>query len=490
MLEFAAMSGDRYTITVLGLGPGDPRLLTVAAAETLAVADRVWMRTESHPSRAAIPKTCTVSPFDDLYRTHDTFDEVYGAIADHLIREARERHVVYAVPGDPAVGETAVRILMDRADQAGCTIRIVHGISFIGPTLAALGWDALDGLQIADATALASRHHPDIDPERPTLIAQVYSQLVASEIKLNLLARFPDGHPVILVSGAGELGVSGISSGTQAARKTTLPLRDLDRDGEFDDVTTLAVPALPAGSSMLGLAEVVARLRAPDGCPWDQEQTHESLRPYLIEEAYEVLDALDGEDPNALAEELGDLLLQIALHAQIAAEYSEFTLTDVIRGIHDKLVRRHPHVFGDAHAETADDVRERWAEIKAEEKAGEQGNVPADPMAGVPKTLPSLARAQALQRRAPSGSFVADGQVAAGDVVTSVEVLGTVVNKDPNEDPSQSRTDTTERLGEALWGIATMAGIHGLDAETVLRDACTRFEQTVRSDAQEAGGIE
>ncbi len=480
------MLEGRPSITVIGLGPGDPKLLTVAAADVLSAAERVWIRTADHPSRAAIPTSCQVSACDDLYRAHQTFEEVYRAIAERLIAEAQEREVVYAVPGDPSVGETSVRILGDMAAKGDVVCRIVPGISFIGPTLAALGWDALDGVQIADATALASRHHPDIDPERPALIAQIYSPLVASDIKLCLLARYPEDHPVTLVSGAGEAGISGASA---KGRLITLPLCDLDRDGEFDDVTTLAVPPLPAGSSMLGLAEVIARLRAPDGCPWDQEQTHESLRPYLIEEAYEVVEAIDADDPTALSEELGDLLLQVALHAQIATEYGEFTLTDVIRSIHDKLVRRHPHVFGDAHAETAADVVERWAELKAEEKreSSVNGSVEAvaDPMAGVPKTLPALARAQALVRRAPGKRSGEGDSELARAAIKGIE--GIVALGEGDREKESDFADAAILIGDTLWALAKLAGTRGIDAETALREACSRFEAAIRSDVSNAG---
>lgn len=425
------MTDPRPGITIIGLGPGDPRLLTVAAADILAAADRVWLRTADHSSISAIPSSCLITACDDLYRAHETFEAVYLAIAERLIGEARARNVVYAVPGDPAVGETSVRILCRLADEAGVTCRIVPGVSFIGPTLSALGWDALDGLQIADGTALAARHHPDIDPERPALIAQVYSRLVASDIKLGLLARFPDDHPVTIVSGAGEAGSDGKAADPFAESRTiTLPLRDLDRDEVFDDVTTLAVPPLPAGSSMLGFAEVVARLRAPDGCPWDQEQTHESLRQYVIEEAFETLEAIDADDPAALSEELGDLLLQVVLHAQIASEYGEFTLTDVIRGIHDKLVRRHPHVFGDALAETADDVLRNWEQLKAEEKRG----------------------------RLAAGAVDRSPDTAAG------------------------------AIGEALRVLVEIAAKRGVDAETALRETIARAKIGSPSDASTIGG--
>jgi len=326
------------------------------------------------------------------------------------------------------------------------------GVSFVGPTLAALGWDALDGVQLADATELANRHHPGIDPDRPALVAQVYGRLVASDLKLTLLNQYPPEHPVTLVTGAG----------AGAVRMATFPLHDLDRRDDLDDLSTLAVPALPTAGSVLSLAEVVAHLRAPDGCPWDREQTHQSLRPYLLEEAHEVLAALDADDMDGLCEELGDLLLQVVLHAQLAVEDGDFALTDVVRQVTEKLVRRHPHVFGATHVDTADQVRANWDALKqAERHAKGEG----DPFAGVPRALPALARAQAVRRKAGGAAPLADPAVLAA--------LG---------DAPVTPAERAERVGAALWALSALADSWGVDAETALREAVARFEERVRAD--------
>jgi tetrapyrrole methylase family protein/MazG family protein len=227
---------------------------------------------------------------------------------------------------------------------------------------------------------------------------------------------------------------------------------------------------------MQAFAEVIARLRAPDGCPWDREQTHLSLRPFLLEESYEVLDALDARDPAKLREELGDLLLQIVLHAQIATETGDFTLADVIDAINDKIVRRHPHVFGDVRADTADEVRSNWAAIKAEEQTG-RGET-ADPFAGIPSALPALARAQAVQGKAaragsdaPQGTSESRNTTSGGFNTGDRAAAGSL----PPADPEQQ----AEMIGKTLWQAVALAEAWNVDAETALREETARYLSTV-----------
>jgi tetrapyrrole methylase family protein / MazG family protein len=453
-----------HPITVVGLGPGDPRHLTAAARAALDAAETIWVRTLHHPGCDVFPAGAPIHSCDDVYETAGSFDAVYQGIAARLVEAAHHGPVVYAVPGDPATGESSVVYLCRAAAESGIALEVLPGVSFVGPTLSALGWDALDGLQLADATALALRHYPDLDPDRPALVAQVYSRLVASDLKLVLLASYPPDHPVTLVSAAG----------TDGQRVATVPLHRLDHLDAFDDLTTVAVPALPRAGSVLTLAEVVARLRAPDGCPWDREQTHESLRPFLLEEAYEVLAALDAGDEAALPDELGDLLLQIVLHAQLGSEEGAFSLPDVVRHITEKIVRRHPHVFGEQHADTPAAVRSLWEEVKAVERV-ERG-VPDDPFAGIPPTLPALARAQAVQRKTASAGRGSPRAHRQADAVAE-GALSDVFLAAPPPDPA-SRADLIAR---ALWAVVAAAEAWGVDAEATLREA-TRMKLAAISD--------
>ncbi|MBK6767687.1 MAG: MazG family protein [Ardenticatenales bacterium] len=490
------MTTPHPSITILGLGPGSPDHLTLAAAAALAAAADVHVRTTRFPGVAAIPSTATVIACDDLYAANDAFPDVYAAIAARIVDAAARGPVVYAVPGDPAVGETTVGLVRLLAAARGIDVVVLPGVSFIGPTLSALGWDALDGVQVADATELGQRHHPSVDPDKAALVAQVYSRIVASDVKLVLQNQYPDDHPIYIVSGAG----------SAAPSVTTATLSTLDHAEAFDDVTTIGVPPLPRAGSLLSLADVIAHLRAPDGCPWDREQTHESLRPYLLEEAYEAVAAIDAGDPELLAEELGDVLLQVVLHSQLAVEAGDFNLSDVIRHITEKLIRRHPHVFGDVQADTPAEVLANWDQLKAAEKAAKAASIagdidgdvggPVDPFADIPPALPALMRAQAVQRKSAKLATdvgptpnpppeLGEGQAGkagqGGGPPTAVDALRMAVAA------LDDTTPRAESIGQALWAVAALARAWGVDAETALRDATGDVERRVRANLSSPG---
>lgn len=218
------------------------------------------------------------------------------------------------------------------------------------------------------------------------------------------------------------------------------------------------------------LAQIMARLRAPDGCPWDRAQTHESLRPYLIEESAEVLDAIAQNDPRALCEELGDLLLQVVFHAQLAQEASEFSLDDVCQSIGEKLLRRHPHVFGDALARSADDVKPLWDEIKRGEKAA-RGETPASALDGVPSSLPALSAALQISKKAAKVGFEWPDEASVWDKVR--EEIGELASaRDQNESPQRQ----AEELGDLLFSVVNIARWRRVDPELALRDVNAKFK--------------
>ena len=209
------------------------------------------------------------------------------------------------------------------------------------------------------------------------------------------------------------------------------------------------------------LVEIIARLRAPDGCPWDKEQTHATLRGNLLSECYEVLEALDDEDSARLCEELGDLLLQITLHAQIARDSGEFEIDDVIKGIATKIVRRHPHIFGSTKVKDAEEVMHNWEELKREER--EAG---ASMLEGVPKSMPALAYAYEISRRAVRVGF-------------EWEDIGGVIDKLAEEireiKDSASREEKEQEFGDLLFTLVNVARWEGIDAEAALREANRKF---------------
>jgi tetrapyrrole methylase family protein/MazG family protein len=227
-----------------------------------------------------------------------------------------------------------------------------------------------------------------------------------------------------------------------------------------------------------GLRQIIARLRAPDGCPWDRAQTHASLKSYLLEEVYEALAALDENDPDKLCDELGDLLLEVLLHVQVAEEAREFTLEDVVYRIASKLVRRHPHVFGDEQADTPEEVMARWASVKQKER-GDEGSA----LAGVPLAMPALACAQRLQERAATVGFRWTDVPAWGGKAKLDEEIGELMAAG---DPDHKR----EEMGDVLFMVVSLARHLELEAEEALRLANGKFLRrfsTMEAIARERG---
>jgi len=442
-------------VTVVGLGPGDPGLLTQRALEVIRARGEVYLRTARHPALAGLPDGVRVESFDDAYEAADDFAGVYAQIVTRLVELARRPDgVVYAVPGDACVGEATVPALRLAAADAGLPFEIVPGVSFIEPTLAALGLDALDGLQVADALDVAQGHHPPLSTDRPALLGQLHSVLVAADVKLTLMNAYPDDHPVVLVHAAG-------SGGTLLE---PVPLHAIDHSPAIGIQTSLYIPAGPRRDSLEAFQETVAHLRAPDGCPWDKEQTHQSLAPHLMEEAYEALHALDADDMPALREELGDLLLQIVLQTQIAAEEGTFRMQDVIAGINDKLIRRHPHVFGELKVTGVDQVLQNWEALKrAERKENGEGKGLLD---GVPVGLPALAQAAEVQRRVARVGF--DWPALEGVLEKVAEELNELLTADGPERQA-------DEMGDLLFAMVNYARWLEIDPEAALRRAAQRF---------------
>jgi len=454
------------TITVVGLGPGDPGLLTVTAQELLTGATPVLFRTTRHPTVAALSLPAPPQSFDDLYETADTFEAVYDAIVARLVELGTVKDIVYAVPGDPLIGEATVSALLLRAREgSGPPVRLVHGVSFLEPVCAALDLDPLvAGMQLVDAL------DPRLDPTRPAIIAQVYARHAAGGLKLALLELYPPEHPVTVVRAAG----------LPEQHTETLPLETIDRrDGRFDHLACLYIPALTPEANLRsfdGLRAISHTLRSPEGCPWDREQTHASLKPFLLEEAYEVLHALDDDDPSRLREELGDLLLQMTLHTEIAEEAGEFTYGDVFESINRKLIRRHPHVFGDAEITTSDEQWKAWQQIKREEKGGDESI-----LAGVPRSMPALAYAQAVQERAARAGF---------DWPNLDQVLDKLTEELTELRAAATHEERIDEFGDVLFVLANVARWLKLDAEESLRRTNAKFARRfagIESLARERG---
>lgn len=442
------------SITIVGLGPGDADLISRRSWQILSEAAPLYLRTARHPAAEALAAGQEVRAFDGVYDKAEAFADVYEQIVSTLLQAARTgEHVVYGVPGDPLVGEATVTELVEAARNEEIEVVVLPGISFVEPLLAALNIDALNGLQLFDAISVAGYNYPPVNPDFPLVLGQVYSRLVANDLKLTLMAVYPDDHPVTLVHRAG----------SEAQRLENVRLYEIDRSDDVGPMTTLYVPPLQQSSSLQALAEASAVLRSPEGCPWDREQTPQSLRAGFLEEVAEVLEALDADDADAVREEMGDVLFHIVMQAQMAREEELFRLSDVISGIHEKIVRRHPHVWGDREVEDSAEVVSNWEAIKADEKGRD---VQDSLLTGIPRQLPSLARSQKIQGRVQRVGF--DWPAVEG----VYEKLAEEVEEVKMAETPARRAD---EVGDLLFAAVNLARWLDVDAESALREANARF---------------
>ncbi len=467
------MSGERQaasssTITVVGLGPGGDEHVTVETLNLIERIGRRHLRTSVHPSaHLVLDAPGGAITHDDLYESADTFADVYAEIAERLIADAAvHADVLYAVPGSPLVLERTVRILRQRSadPDAAFSLDVRPAMSFLDVAWARLGIDPVEaGVRLVDGHEFATAA---ADQTGPMLVAHTHANWVLSDIKLAAEGATGDEAVVILHA-----------LGTDDERIVDTTWSELDRTIDADHLTSIYIPhlATPVGHHYTRFHQLTRTLR--EQCPWDIEQTHESLIPYLLEETYEVVDALqalaDGSpravpdadaDPDAdLIEELGDLLYQIEFHATIAEQEGRFTIADVAEGIHDKLVRRHPHVFGGTAAADADAVLANWDEIKQAEKGR------TSVFDGIPRSMPALSYAAKLGRKASKVGF--DWADVSGAIPKIVEETGELIDAIDAQDD----VETDAELGDLLFAVVNVARHVGVDPELSLRRASDKF---------------
>ena len=444
-------------ITVAGLGPGDFDRIHLDVQSTL-LDDSVTLvcRTRHHPAATHLAILREVVFCDDLYESGDSFDAVYQAIVSRVLSAAETGPVVYAVPGSPLVGELAVRGILD----SGVPVEMMAAESFVDAILTEVGYDPLDrGLQILNG-------HDLPDPlilDKPTIVAQVDHPQVLADVAAGIERVVSEETQVkVLV----DLGSSdGRVIETEPARISP------DLAGQR---TSLYVDAVPGG--LVGAVRTMRRLR--EECPWDREQTHASLTKNLVEEAFELIEAIgrlpqDEIDWVAYAEvedELGDVLLQVLFHATIARQAGAFDIDDVAEVMRQKLVRRHPHVFADVEADNAEEVKANWDRIKE----AERGKPASSVLDGVPAGMPAVHRAAKLQNRAAKAGFERDKMMPK--LREDVDALEAVLGK-----PELA----AEAVGEMLFSAIDLARHLGVDGELALSGAINRFEDRFRRMEQE-----
>ena len=445
-------------IKIVGLGPGAKEALTIGTICELESNKNIFLRTEKHPTVDYLKeKKIIFDTYDNIYESIDSFDEVYLNIAKDLIKKHDDLgDLIYAVPGHPLVAEKSVFNLIDLCKESNTEYKIIPAVSFIDAMIESLRIDPIQGLKIIDAFDIGNQI---LDKRIGTIITQVYNVLIASEVKLKLLEQYNDETEIYYVRAAG-------IKEQESIRR--IPLFELDMQEDIDYLTSIYIPKdLKNKKDFNDFLEIIEILRSEDGCPWDREQTHKSLEKALIEESYEVIDAIDQEDDSSLIEELGDVLLQVVFHASIGKEDGYFDISDVIEGICNKMISRHPHVFKNpSELDSSEEVLVKWDELKKKEK----GYISlTEEMRGITKGLPALLRAHKVQEKAKKVGFDFDDVSFAINKVK--EELKEVIDVYNIENMEKIK----EEIGDLLFSCVNVARFLKVDEEIALNCTIDKF---------------
>ncbi|MDF2902746.1 MAG: Tetrapyrrole (Corrin/Porphyrin) methylase, MazG protein [Bacillus sp. (in: firmicutes)] len=462
-------------IVVLGLGAGDLNQLPFGVYKKVVQTNLVYLRTREHPVIRDLEKEgVQFESFDSVYEKFDQFEQVYEEISEILLQKCETETITYAVPGHPLVAEKTVQLLLAKGAERGIEIEIGGGQSFIDSIFQALLIDPIDGFQLLDGTSLTRE---ELNLHQHVMIGQVYDTYVASNVKLTLMERLPDDYKVYVVTAAG----------SDAEQVQEIPLYELDRVVKINNLTTVYVPPVTDEvilyKDFAKLRQIIAELRGPNGCPWDKKQTYQSLKKYLIEESYELIEAINNDDIDHMIEELGDVLLQVMLHAQIGEDEGYFSIDDVIEGISAKMIRRHPHVFGNVEVNNVEDVLSNWEEIKSGEKTKREASL----LDKVGMAQPSLIRAFELQKEAAKVGF--DWQETApvwAKVKEELKEFEDEINKAENNENS------LKEFGDLLFSMINLARFYKIHPEEALLATNQKFTkrfQFVEAKVKESGRV-
>ena len=429
-------------ITVVPLS--SPTLMTEAAKTAIRSAERLFLQTAQHPyAQFVLDGRPDYTAMDDLYEAAADFTALNEQIAARLVAAGS---CVYAVTGSVAAAQLPA--IRRAAGLAGAQVRVLAGVP--------AAFAAFPGRQI-ELTFAAAQPPERLFAGMSIAIEEVCNPILAGNVKLLLSEYFPDEWEILVADDAGD---------GYAAR--AVPLYALDRQPRYHATTAVYVPAASfeqrARYGFDELRAVLERLRAPGGCPWDREQGHETLKEPLIEECYELIDAIESGDDAGMCEELGDVLMQVAFHAVIAAEQGRFTARDVTTGVVQKLVYRHPHVFGGVRADSSAEVLANWDKLKMAEK---RQRTQTEVLKSVPRCFPALIRAAKVQKKAANVGFDwPDAQAAFPKIAEEAGELRRAMAGDGGVE---------EETGDLLFAVVNVARLLGLDPEALLRDATDKF---------------
>ena len=445
-------------INIIGLGPGSKDSLTIGTIEVLKSNKPIFLRTEIHPTIKYLKDMgINFETYDHCYDEYDSFDEVYLNIAKDLVEKYKELgDLVYGVPGHPLVAEKSVSLLVEMCEKEGIQYKIHTAVSFVDVIMETLNIDPVGGLKIIDAFDMDNQI---VDTRVGTIITQVYDNMIASEVKFNLSKFYDDEKEIIFVRAAGVEGIESI-------RK--IPLYQLDWQEDIDYLTSIYKPKDDSGKyfDFYHLTRILETLRGENGCPWDREQTHESIKNGLVEECYEVIEAINNQDDDNLVEELGDVLLHVVFHGTIGKEEGYFSEHDIIRGICEKMIYRHPHVFKNEGDTTTEQVVEEWETLKKKEKGYTSIT---DSMNNIAKSLPATIRAAKVQKKAAKVGFDWDSIEPAFDKV--IEELNEIKEVYKNAEVSR----ILEEVGDLLFSAINVARFLHVDGEEALNTTISKF---------------
>ena len=437
-------------IKIVGLGPGNLEKLTIEVFNILKESKKIYCRTEEHPIIENMKKEGKmIKSYNYLYEKSGDFDQVYREISNDLVKIATYEEVVFVVPGNPLVLEKCVYNLIEKCIEKNIDYKVYSGISMISDTMERLKVDPSYGVKIIDAFDIKSEI---LDKRTNILITQIYNKFIASEVKIKLSSYYGDEKKVIYCKRDEIIEIN---------------LYELDRRGDMDSYTSVFITRdLDVNKDIYDLVELVDILRGENGCPWDKEQTHESIKQCMLEESYEVVDAIENDDVDNLLEELGDVLFQVVFHASIEKDGGVFNFNDVTKGVYDKMYYRHPHVFKELDIKDTAEVLVSWDKLKNKEKKYKNK---ADELEGVAKALPALIRASKVQSKmAKVGFDFKDIEEAKSKLLEQIKETLDVYK-------SGNVERITNEVGDLIFFAVNIARFLGVDSEEALKKSTNKF---------------
>jgi len=448
-----------YQLTIVTLGTGGELFLTRGVERALRQAEKLVLRTERHPMADFLrQEQLAFESLDALYDACEDFDTFNRAAAVKVLSLCKDSNVCYAV-SDAAFDTTVSAI--QRLKPRDAQVVVLPGVSHAQRCLA-LVEKHQEAVRLYTAAAFEKAR---VSPEEDLLLTEMHTRECAGDCKLRLMELMPEEMMVTFISGNAHTG---------ELKAAAVPLYELDRQKKYDHLTAVYVPGVPmlerTRFDMDDLVQVMQRLRAPDGCPWDREQTYESILPSLLEESYEYIQAVKEEDIDHMYDELGDVLFQVVFHAEIARQHGDFAIHDVTSAICQKMIERHTHVFGTVEADTSDEVLSNWEALKRSQRGI---LTTADAMDEVSRALSPLLRAYKVQNKAHKIGFdYPDAKAAFAKVLEEAqEVQGALENG----------RNLAEELGDLLFAVTCVCRLAGLDPDIALHFSTNKFIQRFRS---------